>query len=444
MLDERMPPYDLDAEKAVCGSLLIDGESIFNIPGLSEDDFFTEQNRAVFSVCQDLFKKQVGINQITVASELAQQEKLEGIGGAAYLSHLVAEVPTSLHIKYYGDIVKNLANKRRLITLGHYLAEKGYEAENASVAAQEGIKKLLDFQTQYVGTGLVPLSQIADKYAKDVTIWIDGQREIQGYSTGFKSLDRRIDGLQKGKLYVVAARPSMGKTMFFLNMAAHQAKKGVKSAIFSLEQSEKSMFERFVFAEAKLNRYRVPNSNPETRKLFWDKWSEVEQWPIKLNDANSLKTSTAMTETMALQATEGVDILYFDYINLAGDQDESEVKRIGMIVNNLRVIARTVNIPVVAISQLNRGPETRNDKRPGIVDLRDSGVIEQVADVVMFLYREEFYYQNTVFEDGKNRDVRKNTLEVIVEKNKEGPRGTAELFYDATTGQMADLAWEGV
>jgi len=440
VLTERMPPYAEDAEKAVVGSLLIDGEAIFEID-LNPNDFFTDQNKLVFESCQNLFKKQVGINQITVARDLAQRDKLEEIGGAAYLSRLVAEVPTSAHIVYYAEIVRNLQNKRLLISLGQSIMEDGYNAATADTAVQESIRKLLDFQTKNMKTGLAPIKDIAHDCAGEVLEWIEGARTIQGYSTGFKNLDKRIDGFQKSKLYVIAARPSMGKTQLFLNMARHQARQGLKIAIYSLEQSRKSILERMVFAEANLNRYQMPRSDQETQRKFWDKWAELAMLPIQVNDANRIQTASAMTEVMAMSKTQGVDIMYFDYINLAGDMDDSEVKRIGQIIDNLRVTARTVNIPVVAVSQLNRGPEARKDKRPVTADLRDSGVIEQVADVIMFLYRDEFYYKDFSFgDDGRKVPVKRNSLEVIIDKNREGPRGTSELFYNAETGFMGDMA----
>jgi replicative DNA helicase len=247
--------------------------------------------------------------------------------------------------------------------------------------------------------------------------------------TGFKDIDRVIDGLEKGKLYIIAARPSMGKTMLCLNIARNLALGGAKVGFFSLEQHRKALLERLVFAECRINRFALRGADSD-RDKFWDAWAVVEKLPIYVNDATRILTDTVMTEVMSLRISQGIDILFFDYISLAGDKDEhSEVRRIGNIVKNLQRIARLAEIPVIAVSQLSRAPEHRQERRPGLSDLRDSGEIEQDADVVIGLYRDEFYHANT--EEPHN-------LECIILKNRDGARGTVKLYYDATTGFMGD------
>jgi len=349
------------------------------------------------------------------------------------LSHLVSMVPTSLHIEYYGQIVSRLAVMRRLISAGSQITALGYgDDAEIDVALSKAQDILFKVGQQQKHAGLVPVQEVADGHVEDMIIWLgspDGT--IRGLSTGFRDLDQKIDGLEKGTLYLVAARPSVGKTMLCLNIAKNLAWKGVKVGIFSLEQNRKKILERMVFAEARLNRFMVRHSDDfGDKREFWEAWGIIAKLPIEICDTAGLKSDKAISETMAKQLTTGLDVVVFDYIGLAGDEDDSEVRRIGMIVKNLKRLARLCDIPVIAACQLNRALEARADKKPGLADLRDSGELEQTGDVVIGLYRDELYEEDT---------KKPKTLECCVLKNRDGPTGRVELYYDASTGFMADL-----
>jgi len=432
MAQEKLPPHDIEAEEAVIGSLLIDPEAILKVATfLKAEDFFDETNQAIYQACLSLYQRNEVINQITVAHELMRQNRLEQIGGAAYLSHLISIMPTSLHAEHYAKVVRRCADSRRLIVLGGQLAAAGYEEKPLGEAIPEAVSSFLSLQHDSKEEGLVSLASIANKHIGEVTDWLESEHRLRGYSTGFKHLDRVINGLEKGKLYLIAGRPSMGKTQLCINIARALAKNGLKVAIFSLEQNKRAILERIVLSEAKLDRYQLRQSEEisEEREKFWAAWGDLEKLPVWIDDTTAIKTEDAITRLLFLQSIEGVDCMMFDYIGLAGNKDTNEVLRIGRIVKDLRAIARLANIPVIAVSQLSRAPETRQEKKPGLADLRSSGELEQVADVVVGLYREEFYKKDT---------DKRNILEAIILKNRDGPRGFAELYYEANTGFMAD------
>lgn len=434
MKQERLPPppHDIEAEEAVIGSLLIDPETILEVATfLKPEDFFSEINRWVYEACLSLHERNEVINQITVAHELMRQGKLEQIGGVGYLSQLISVTPTSLHAEHYAKVVKRCADSLKLIALGGQLAAAGYVEKPLAEAIPQAVSSLLSLQHDSKEEGLVSLASIATKHIGEVTDWLESEHRLRGYSTGFKGLDRVIDGLEKSKLYLIAGRPSMGKTQLCINIARALAKNGLKIAMFSLEQNQRAILERMVLSEAKLDRYQLRQSEEisEERAKFWVAWGDTEKLPLWIDDTTAIKTQDAVTKLLSLQTTQGVDCMMFDYIGLAGNKDTNEVLRIGQIVKDLRAIARLVNIPVIAVSQLSRAPEARQDRRPSLADLRSSGELEQVADVVIGLYREEFYKKDT---------DKKNALETIILKNRDGPRGFVELYYEANTGFMAD------
>lgn len=427
---DLIPPYDRNAEGAFLGSVLLDDTYIHQID-LGIEAFFIPEHQDIWEAMLSLKESGSAINQITVAYELAKRAKLDDVGGAAYLSHLIAECPTSLHAPHFAEIVKECALNRKLISMGSQLANMATSGKLSSQTIAETIIKLLQLEGIKNHAGLIPVQEVADGHISDMTTWLNStDGTIKGLSTGFQDLDRVIDGLEKGTLYIVAARPSMGKTMLCLNMAKNLAKKETKVGIFSLEQNRKKILERMVFAEARLNRFSVRHSDDfEDKKEFWGSWSIIEKLPIAICDTTGLKSDKAISETMARQLTIGLDVVIFDYIGLAGDMNESEVRRIGQIVKNLKSLAMLCDIPVIAVSQLSRAPEHRVERRPSLSDLRDSGELEQTGDVVIGLYRDEFY--NPKSETPK-------TLECIILKNRDGPRGTVELYYDANTGFMGN------
>ena len=431
-------PHNPDAEKAVLGSILIDSEMIHQVD-IPVAAFFIPENQYIFDAVVAL--KGSGISQITVAHELAKRGKLDDIGGIAYLSHLVANTPTSLHAPYYAQIVRECYENRCLINAASQLQDAAGAGGDPRANVSAAIKNLLSIHGNSGHSGLTPMSDVVNANIEATSNWIGATKyEIEGLSTGFKDLDVRINGLEKGKLYIMAARPSMGKTMLALNMAKAIAKSGRHVAFFSLEQNKRAVLERMVFSEAKLNRYKVRRSDEfSDREKFWEAWAEVEKLPIMICDTSFLTTDQALSEVMIKQSIGDIDVVFFDYIGEAGDKETSEVRRIGNIVKNLRALGRLCNVPVVAVSQLSRAPEHRpvdkgagvQGRRPGLSDLRDSGELEQVADVVIGLYRDEYYNTAT---------MTPKVLECIVLKNRDGPRGTVELYYNSETGFMADKA----
>jgi len=441
-MNDKPVPYDLEAEQAVIGSLLIDEFCIHEIADfLQPEDFYREKNAWIYEACLTLSERDETINQITVAQELQRCNKLEQVEGTAYLIHLTAITPTSVHIDSYAHIVHNLGFSRRLIQAAGQIAKIGYEARDTTEALGDAIRLLIGLGEQTKRQGLVPLAEIADAHSMVFQDWLmrGGER---GISTGLKDLDRAIDGLVPGRLHLVAGRPGMGKTQLALTIGREVAKQGRHVAIFSLEQTGGSLLERLTFAEAGINRYALrgkEHPDDEEYHRLWDSYEVLSKLPIYVDDTGAILTSQVQARLMRLKLEVEVGLVIFDYIDLAGDKSDSEEKRYHSVARALKAIAQTCDVPMLALVQLNRQVEGRNPPVPKLSDLRYSGGLEAVADVVLLLYREQYYIDRKEMRE-EERDDPENSLRVIVAKHKEGPVGKRVLYYNASIGRIAGQA----
>ena len=440
MAQEKSPPNDIGAEEAVIGSLLIDPEAILKVAiFLKPEDFFSETNQWVYQACFSLYQRNEVINQITVAHELMRQDRLEQIGGAAYLSHLISIVPTSLHIEHYAQIVSNMAVMRRLITAAGQIAAVGYEAApdtEASLSKAEDI--LFQVRTRQGSRDLVPIRDALGQYFEEAgqpTISQEGEK--LHILTGFIGLDDLLGGLQKSDLVVLAARPSLGKTSLALNIARNVAvEQKACVALFSLEMARESVVQRLLASESGVNSrlVRLGRFNEKDEVKIMEASGILSEAPFYVDDSPQLRTVDIRSKARRLHFERNIGLIIVDYIQLIqGDgKNETRVQELSHITRSLKMLARELNVPVLAVSQLSRAVEWRASHIPQLADLRESGTIEQDADVVFFIYRDDMYY--TAEEWSKLHDIEREPYprgiaDIIIAKHRNGPLGRAKLRF---------------
>ncbi len=434
---EKLPPHDLDAEEGVIGSLLIDGAAIYKITGqLSESDYFyDERNRMLYDACLELNRRDEAIDQITVAQELDRQGKLEECGGAAYLSHLVSIVPTSLDIEHYAQIVYRLSISRRLIEAAQRIESIGYDVDpdvdNSLNKAEDVLFSLRHGQTS---GDFVHIRAILDKYFEAPLSTEDEPGEpVTRVRTNYAGLDEFLGGFQQSDLIVIAGRPSMGKTSLVLNMARNAAvEQGAKVAMFSLEMASEPLVMRLLASEAdvNLNHVRLGLHSEAEEKRIMDATGILSEAPIYINDNPRLRVGELRSRARRLYFEHGLDLIIIDHLGLMDGQMRDRVQEISYISRSLKAVARELKIPVVAISQLSRASEWRASHRPQLSDLRDSGSIEQDADVVMFIYRDEYYFSREEWDNQyPDREYPEGIADIIIAKHRNGPIGTVNLRF---------------
>lgn len=452
MNGDRLPPRDIDAEEAVIGSLLIDGSTIYQVANLLEpSSFYSERSAQIFSACLSLYQRNEAINQITLAQELDRQGKLEPCGGAAYLSHLISIVPTSLDIEHYAQIVFRLSVMRHLIEAGRQIADIGYAADpnvEASLSRAEDV--LFRLRRGQLTQGLVPIRQVLDRYFED-TAPIPAAEAGRGAPvpyvlSGFTGLDDFLGGLQHSDLIIAAGRPSMGKTSLVLNIARNAAVEyGACVAIFSLEMARESLVLRLLSSESGVNLRQVRfgvHSEAEEKRIM-NATGVLSEAPIYVDDSPQLRVVELRSKARRLHYERGVNLIIVDYLQLmqADGRPENRVQEISYISRSLKGIARELNVPVVAVSQLSRAVEWRASHRPQLSDLRESGSIEQDADVVMFIYRDEAYYASQKeWEDAHPGESYPPPAEVIIAKHRNGPTGQINLRFVPKLAKFENIA----
>jgi len=451
---EKLPPHDIDAEESVNGSLLIDGAAIYKIATfLQQSDFYGEQNQWIYGACLSLYHRHEAINQITVAQELARQDKLEPCGGAAYLSHLISIVPTSLDIEHYAQIVYRLSVMRQLISAADKISHIGYEADPDVDASLSRAEDILFRLRQGEGTrDLVPIRQVLDKYFETTTpspVTEEGRAESVPYVlSGFMGLDEFLGGFQHSDLIITAGRPSMGKTSLVLNIARNAAvEHGACVALFSLEMARESLVLRLLSSESGINlrQVRLGLHTETDEKRIMDATGILSEAPIYVDDSPQLRVAEMRSRAKRLHYEHGINLIVVDYLQLMqGDgRGENRVQEISYISRSLKAIARELDVPVIAVSQLSRAVEWRASHKPQLSDLRESGSIEQDADVVMFIYRDELYYSSQKeWEDVHPSEAYPPPAEIIIAKHRNGPTGQTNLRFIPRVAKFENIANE--
>jgi len=452
MNSDNMPPHDIEAEKAVLGSMLIDSEGIFKIATfLAPEDFFNPENQLVYEACFSLYQRNEGINQITVARELAQKGKFEEVGGAAYLSHLVSTVPTSLHIEYYGQIVSRLAIMRRLISAGSQITSLGYEADaEIDVTLTRAEDVLFKVRQRRSRQDFVPISQVLGQYFEETGTTEAKGEAIPHILTSFTAVDDFLGGLQRSDLIVLAARPSVGKTSLALNIVRNTAiNQGACVALFSLEMSRQAVVQRLLSNEANVDSrsVRLGTYTEREERRIMEASGILSEVPIYIDDSPQLRVVEMRSKARRLHFERNVDLVVVDYLQLieGGTRGDSRVQEVSEITRSLKALAREINAPVLAISQLSRAVEFRASHRPQLSDLRESGSIEQDADVVMFIYREEVHTKEDDWKKDHDIEVEpypRGIADVIIAKHRNGPTGEVKLHFTSRIAKFEDLESE--
>lgn len=450
MNDVRLPPNDNDAEEAVIGSLLIDGTAIFQIADfLQPADFYFEQNQWLYEACMALFQRDEAINQVTLAQELSQKGRLESCGGAARLSYLISVCPTSLDIEHYARIVYRLSVMRQMISAGDRISAIGYEAgpdvEDSLARAESVLFKLRRGQ----GTSdLTHIRQVLDKYFEVAPPSTEERPEKLPYIlSSFPGLDEFLGGFQRADLIIIAGRPSMGKTSLALNVARNAAvDHRACVALFSVEMARDSLVLRLLSSESGVNSRRVrfgQHTEDEERRVM-EATGILSEAPIYVDDTPMLRMAEMRSKALRLNYEVGIDMVIIDYLQLMqgeGVRGENRVQEISYISRSMKALAREINAPVLAVSQLSRAVEWRASHEPQLSDLRESGSIEQDADVVLFIYRDEYYYKTEEewIAAHPDREYPREEADVIVAKHRNGPTGRIKLRFRHNLARFESL-----
>ncbi|MGD8397493.1 MAG: replicative DNA helicase [Anaerolineae bacterium] len=433
---ERLPPQNIEAEEALLGALLIDPDAIIRVSTiLKPEDFYREKNGWIFETAMALHERREPIDFLTVCDELDHQERLGEVGGPAFITALINAVPTSIHAEYYARIVERAATRRRLIDAAGKIAAMGFEeAEDVDEVVDRAEQVLFGVSERRVARELVPIKQVLSEYYDRIEYLTRHQGELIGIPTGFADIDRLLGGLQRSDMVILAARPSVGKTSLALSVARNAAKEYERRvAFFSLEMSGEQVVQRLISAETGINAQKLRRGAIAEHE--WERFmhatGDLAEIYFYVDDTPGISALELRSKARRLHAEVGIDLIVVDYLQLMrGDyRSENRVQEISSISRALKALARELNVPVLALSQLSRGVESRTDKRPILSDLRESGALEQDADVVIFIYRDEMYNENT---------ERQNIADIIVAKHRNGPTGTVQLFFKKELAQFLD------
>ncbi len=434
----KVPPHDVEAEQAVIGSMLTDKEAIISaIEVLKEEDFYREDNRTIYSAILNLYNRSEPVDIITLKSELSSMGKLEAVGGLEYLAELPDKVPTTANVDKYIKIVEEKSILRQLLRTANEIIQLGYdETQEVDTIMDQAEKKIFDTIQQRNQKGYVSIKEILVDTFTELEQLYNQKQHITGIPTGFIDLDNKTAGLHKSDLILVAARPAMGKSAFALNIATNAAvRANTPVVIFSLEMSKEQMTNRILCSEAMVDSNKV-----RTGKIDDDEWVKLAAASGELSDAQIFIDDTPGISIMEIRAKcrklkleKNIGLVVIDYLQLVqgtGKRGASREQEIAEISRSLKILAKEIQVPVIALSQLSRAPEQRPDHRPMLADLRESGSIEQDADIVMFLYRDDYYNENS---------EKKDIAEVIIAKHRAGSTGTVELLWFGNYTKFANI-----
>ena len=434
----KIPPSDIEAEQAVLGSMLTDKDAtIAAIEVLKEDDFYREDNKLIYRAILNLYNRAEPVDIITLKSELTSMGKFDAVGGLEYLADLPEKVPTTANVERYIKIVEEKAILRNLIKTANEIISLGYdpteEVENIMDSAE---KKIFDIMQSKNQKGYSPIKDVLVDTFSQLEVLYNQKQHITGVPTGFADLDYKTAGLHGSDLILLAARPAMGKTAFALNIATNAAVRAkVPVAIFSLEMSKEQLVNRVLCGEAMVDSNKV-----RTGKLDEQDWAKLasalgplSESEIYIDDTPGISVMEIRAKCRKLKLEKNIGLVVIDYLQLIQGSNKrggSREQEISEISRSLKILAKEINVPVIALSQLSRAPEQRPDHRPMLSDLRESGAIEQDADIVMFLYRDDYYNEDS---------EKKNVAEVIIAKHRGGSTGTVELLWLGNYTKIANI-----
>ncbi|MBI5876270.1 MAG: replicative DNA helicase [Chloroflexi bacterium] len=437
---DHQPPHNFDAEQAVLGSVLIDPDAIHKVMTmLRGKDFFNERHRWIWEAAVNLAERHQPVDYVALVDELERNKRLDELGGSTFIVSLINAVPTAANVESYATIVDRMSTLRRLISASGEIAGMAYKNEGDLDEIIDRSEQLIFQVTQRkLSKELVPISTVVHEVANNVERMQTNRDEYVGVQTHFSALDKQLGGLQKSDLIIIAGRPSIGKTSFALNLvqnaAMHLPRKTV--AVFSLEMANEQIVQRMIANMTGIDgqRLRLGQITDEETDRLTEAIGRLSEAPIYLDDTPAASPNEIRSKARRLAAERGLEMIVIDYLQLmrGSERNENRVQEIAGISRSLKALARELRVPVVALSQLSRAVESRPDKHPQLSDLRESGSIEQDADVVMFLYRDDAYDKAT---------ERPNIAEVIVAKHRNGPTGSVSLHFNRASSRFADLEY---
>ena len=450
MLGEKLPPHDLDAETSVLGSIIIDGDSLTKVSSfLNPEDFYSKANSVCFDACLSLFDRGTAIDEKTLGDFLESEDLLKEVeGGRGYFSYMVSQVPTHLHIEFYGKIVQRTATMRRLIGAANEIASIGYnDNPDLSQALGQAEEIIFRLRTTQDSQDFTPLRESLDTYLLPQDL-LDGEDNSRiPIPSGFRDLDQLLGGLQRSDMLVLAARPSIGKSTLALNIARHAAGNNQKVAIFSLEMGREQIALRLLSSESRIDthRLRLGLTTTEQDAIIVDSVGRLSDLPIWIDDTPIQTVIEMRSKARRLQKERGLDFIVVDYMQLIygsrGNRDNNRAQEVSAISRELKAMARDLHVPVLAVSQLSRSIEQRQSHRPILSDLRESGSIEQDSDIVAFIHREEKFTTEEEWIRANNTDpYPKGLAEIIIAKHRHGPIGSVWLVVNDNFATFNDAA----
>ncbi|GAA0378220.1 replicative DNA helicase [Bacillus horti] len=434
---DRTPPHNIEAEQAVIGAVFLEPDALISaVEFIQAEDFYRTTHQRIFEIMQELAEAGQPVDLITVTSELQDRKWLEDVGGVSYLSDVANSVPTAANVAYYAKMVQEKALLRRLIKVATQIVSSGYSTQDeVEEVLSQAERSIMDLSGSRTNDGFVAIKDVLLETYERIETLHNSSSDLTGMATGYRDLDKMTSGFQRSDLFILAARPSVGKTAFALNVAQNVAARANETvAIFSLEMSASQLVQRMLCAEGNIdaNRMRTGTFKEEDWEKLTMAIATLSKASIYIDDTPGITVGQIRSKCRRLKAEHGLGMILIDYLQLIhGSGKENRQQEISMISRTLKTIARELDCTVIALSQLSRAVEQRQDKRPMLSDLRESGSIEQDADIVAFLYRDDYYDQES---------ENKNVIEIIIAKQRNGPVGKVELAFLKEYNKFVNLS----
>ncbi len=434
----HLMPQNIDAEEAILGAILVNPNCMNKVvEHLKPDSFYKPAHRYVYEAMLELYNSEDKLDIVTVSDVLNMNQKLELVGGRAFINDLSYKTITTTNVEYYAKIVQEKAIKRSLINAGSEIVSAGYDLNPVEESLEQAEKLIFDIASQKASNSLSPIRNLVYDTYQELEERANNKGKLTGIPTGFYDLDILTNGLQKSDLIILAARPAMGKTAFALNIVQNVAlRANTPVAVFSLEMSKKQLVQRLLASEAEVDTQRLKTGNLQAKD--WEKLalasSNISEAPIYIDDTAGCTITDLRAKCRRLAMSEkNLGLIVIDYLQLIeGTGREDRMQQISSISRGLKILAKELNVPIIALSQLSRAVESRNDKRPMLSDLRESGSIEQDADIVMFIYREDYYKNANEEEEAAEKAANKGTATIIIAKHRNGPVGDVNLLFQGS------------
>lgn len=432
----RIPPQNLEAEVSLIGSILIEKDAIIRVADIvSTEDFYVDRNALIFAAIMDLYEQRQPIDVVSLSNKLAEAGELERIGGSSYVAELTSAVPTAAHVVHYAGIVAHKATLRRLIGAASNITQYGYDEQTPlDQLLDKAEQTIFEVSQKNLKQNFIPISSILTDSFDRLNEMHSNAGKLRGIPTGFRDVDKMLAGLQNSDLIILAARPSMGKTTLVMNLAHHvAAKEGIPVGFFSLEVSKEQLIDQLLAIESGIDSWKLRTGalDDDDFPRINEAMAELSEAPLYIDDSAMTNVMEMRTKARRLQAEHGLGLVIIDYLQLISGgarTAEGRQQEVSEISRGLKGLARELNVPVIALSQLSRAVESRNPPTPQLSDLRDSGSIEQDADVVAFIYRPWYY----------DKQADENITEILIKKHRNGPIGDVELYFHPEQRRFTD------